>query len=150
MPEANGPSSEMPTATSKKIASAFVALRRGGSGTFAAVLIGVGAGWYCRNSPKPQRQAELASMSDVANDTERRQAPSLLPFAFLVAYATTVAFFLGSVELFGVGPAVKSRRRKPAQQIVRRLKVCGFRVVNHARSIAELISVPLTDDHFDL
>ena len=29
MPEANGPSSEMPTATSKKIASAFVALRRG-------------------------------------------------------------------------------------------------------------------------
>jgi hypothetical protein len=83
----------MPTATSKKIASALVALRRGGSGTFAAVLIGVGAGWYCRNSPKPQHQAELASMSDVANDTERRQAPSLLPFAFLVAYATTVAFF---------------------------------------------------------
>ena len=121
-----------------------------GSDAFAAVLIGVGAGWYCRNSPKPQRQAELAPMSDVANDTERRQAPSLLLFAFLVAYATTVAFFLGSVELFGFGPAVKSRRRKPAQQIVRRLKVCGFRIVNHARPIAELISVPLTDDHLDL
>jgi hypothetical protein len=36
--------------------------------------------------------------------------------------------FLGSVELFGFEPAVKSRRRKPVQQIVRRLKVCGFRV----------------------
>jgi len=32
------------------------------------------------------------------------------------------------VELFGFEPAVKSRRRKPVQQIVRRLKVCGFRV----------------------
>jgi hypothetical protein len=36
-----------------------------GSDSFAAVLIGVGAGCYCRNPPKPRRQAELARMSDV-------------------------------------------------------------------------------------
>ena len=43
-----------------------------------------------------------------------------------------------------------SRCRNPARRIVRRLKVRGFRIVNHARPIAELISVPLTDDHLYL
>ena len=46
--------------------------------------------------------------------------------------------------------AFKSRPRKITRQIVRRGKLHGFRVVNHARPIAELISVPLTDDHLDL
>ena len=116
-----------------------------GSNSFAAVLIGVGAGCYCRNPRSHGVKPNSPVCRTCRHDTERRLAPSLPPFAFLVAYATTV-----SVELFGFGPAAKSRRRKPAQQIVRRLKVCGFRVVNHARPIAELISVPLTDDHLDL
>ena|ERR1700735_5203608 len=68
-------------------------------------------------------------------------------------YATAVADFFYRLRVLFASATVTfkiSRRRNPARRIVRRLKVCGFRVVNHARSIAELISVPLTDDHLDL
>jgi hypothetical protein len=45
----------------------------------------------------------------------------------------------GWPRLFAFRPVAfkTSRRRKPARQIVRLLKIRGFRVVNHARPIAE-------------
>lgn len=59
-------------------------------------------------------------------------------------------FFLRTLELFVArSAAFKSRQRKTTGQIVRRLKVRGFRIVNHARPVAELIRVPFTDDHLD-
>jgi hypothetical protein len=82
--------------------------------------------------------------------TERRQA-SRLPAFLLLIYATGAAyFFYAPWNYLLLGAAFKSRRRKTTRQIVRRGKLYGFRVVNHARPIAELISVPLTDDHLDL
>ena len=66
-------------------------------------------------------------------------------------YAVVVAYFLyapWNYLLLG-SAAFKLRRRKTTRQIVRRGKVHGFRVVNHARPIAELISVPLADDHLN-
>jgi hypothetical protein len=64
-----------------------------GSDTFAAVLIGVGAGWYCRNPRSHGVKPNSPLCWTCRHDTERRQAPSLPPFAFFVAYATTVAYF---------------------------------------------------------
>ena len=61
-------------------------------------------------------------------------------------------FLLQAAVLFASATVASkpSRRRNPGRRIVRRLKVRRFRVVNHARPIAELISVPLTDNHLDL
>ena len=72
---------------------------------------------------------------------------------FMRIYATAVAYFFNRHAVLFASATVAfktSRCRNPARQIVRRLKVRRFRVVNHARPIAELISVPLTDDHLDL
>ena len=68
-------------------------------------------------------------------------------------YATAVAVFLLQAAVLFASATIASkpsRRRNPARRIVGRLKVRGFRIVNHARPIAELISVPLTDNHLDL
>ena len=83
--------------------------------------------------------------------TERRQASHLPAFFAADLCNRRGVFLLRALELFIAGSAAfKSRRRKTTRQIVRRGKLHGFRVVNHARPIAELISVPLTDDHLYL
>ena len=83
--------------------------------------------------------------------TERRRASRLSAFFAADLCNRRGVFLLPALELFIAGSAAfKSRRRKTTRQIVRRGKLYGFRVVNHARPIAELISVPLTDDHLDL
>ena len=83
--------------------------------------------------------------------TERRQASRLSAFFAADLCNRRGVFLLRALGLFIAGStAFKSRWRKTTRQIVRRGKLYGFRVVNHARPIAELISVPLTDNHLDL
>ena len=99
---------------------------------------------------QPRRRALSAGLLRLCDlNTERRQAPSLPAFFHTELCDSRRVFLLHAAVLATVAFKM-SRRRNPARRIVRRLKVCGFRVVNHARSIAELISVPLTDDHLDV
>jgi hypothetical protein len=76
-----------------------------GSDTFAAVLIGVGAGWYCRNSPEAtasSRTRPYVGRAAMTPNAGKRQACRRL---LLVAYATAnlVEPYTATVALVALG-----------------------------------------------
>ena len=76
-----------------------------GSDTFAAVLIGVGAGWYCRNSPEAtasSRTRPYVGRAAMTPNAGKRQACRRL---LLVAYATTILAepYTATVALVALG-----------------------------------------------